>query len=52
MHKPHFNYSHILIIQLFAYQFANPSIALAIYLRLFFKLVLIQLGKSTLKCNQ
>lgn len=52
MCKPYFNYSHVLILQLFAYHFANPPIALVIYLRLFFKLVLIQLGESILKCNQ
>lgn len=52
MRKPYFNYSHVLILQLFAYHFANPRIALVIYLRLFFKLVLIQSGKSILKCNQ
>lgn len=44
MHKLYFNYSHFLILQLFAYHFANPLIAIVIYLRLLFKLVLIQLG--------
>lgn len=52
MYKPYFSYPHVLLLQLFAYHFANPPIALVIYLRLFFKLVLIQLGKSILKYNQ
>lgn len=52
MHKSYFSYTHVLILQLFAYHFANSPIALAIYLRLFFKLALIQLGKSISKCNQ
>lgn len=47
------------ILQLFplaytslTYHFANLPIAIVIYLRLFFKLVLIQLGKIIFKCNQ